>query len=142
MPTILILSNNQIAPLIRLLAEDGHNVIEARDGDNLLQRVMGAGLDCVVLPEEVELPDGQEALPVVRKLTDEVIVVVGQGGEGKMARALFMGADAYLQYPDELALVRSRFRAVLRRRQALRPKESRGDATPGIQTFSALGTSL
>ena len=135
MATILILPNDEIESLIGVLAEGGHTVIEAHDSGEVLQRVMRAGLDAVVLPDAAELTDGQEMLPVVRRLTSAVIVVVGEGDEVKMANALFLGADAYLQYPDEPNRVRSRLRALLRPRRARRPLEITPDVAPGGRGF-------
>ena len=60
--------------------------------------------------------EGVALLSVVRRMTEAIVIVVGGGESDRMARALFEGADAYLQHPVDRAHLRSRLRALLRRR--------------------------
>jgi DNA-binding response OmpR family regulator len=122
MSTVLIVLRKEYSLLTNILVEEGHRVIEAFDSGHVLQHVMRQSVDAIILPEDAEPVDGEELLPVIRRLTAASIVVVGEGGEPKMAEALFRGADAFLRYPDEPARLRSRLRAILRRR-ARRPVE-------------------
>lgn len=116
MATVLILSLEEMAPLVGIVAESGHRVIEAYDSGQVLQQVMRRRPDVVMVPDDAEPVDGEELLPVVRRLTASAIVAVGPGQETRMANALFQGADAYLRFPVEADNVRSRLRALLRRR--------------------------
>jgi DNA-binding response OmpR family regulator len=116
MSTVLIVLRKEHSLLTNILVKEGYRIIEAFDTGHVLQLVMRQGVDAIILPEDAEPIDGEELLPVIRRLTVAPIVVVGEGGQLKMAEALFRGADAYLNYPDEPARLRSRLRAILRRR--------------------------
>ena len=54
-------------------------------------------------------------MAVIRGLSEGIIVVVGDGEANKMAKALFEGADAYLQYPIDRPGLLSRLQSLLRR---------------------------
>ena len=99
------------------VAEADHNVIEAYDSGHLLQLVIRQRPDVVIMPDKVKPVNGEEMLPVIRRLTTAAILVVGAEDETRMANALFQGADAYLRYPDEAGKVRSLLKALLRRRR-------------------------
>ncbi len=101
MARILVVSRKELSPLMALLAEEGHSIVEAYDSGHVMPLVMRPGIDVVILPDDIEPADGEELLPVIRRLTLATIVVVGEGEEMTMANALFRGADAYLHYPDE-----------------------------------------
>ena len=98
-------------------------MVEAYDSGHVLQLVMRREFDALVLPERAEPIDGEDLLPVIRRITSAVIIVAGPGEQTAMARALLSGADAYLQYPDEIENVRSRLRAALRPRRIRRPAD-------------------
>ena len=124
----MILSVGGLDPLIAAVAEDGHRVIEAYDVGHLLQLVMRGTPDVVVMPEDAQPANGEEILPLVRRLTTAAILLVGAGDEIKMANALFHGADYYVRYPEDAGKVRSRIRVLLRRR--VRPDDDNGPSTP------------
>ena len=92
-------------------------MIEAFNSGHVLQLVMRQRLDVLVLPDGGEPIDGEDLLPVIRRLTAAAIVVLGDGDETRMANALFLGADAYLRYPVDAIQLRSRLRALLRPRR-------------------------
>ena len=115
MATVVILPDEEdIGPLIAALAEGGHRVIEAFNSGHVLQLAMRRELDVVILPDGAEPVDGEELLPVIRRLTEAVIVIVGDGDETRTTNALFQGADAYLRSPVDAGQLRSRLRALLR----------------------------
>ena len=118
MATVIILPQEESFSLVAAAAEAGHHVIEAYDSGHLLQLVMRRRPDVLIMPDNVRPVNGEELLPVIRRLTTAVIVVVGIGDETKMANALFQGADAYLRYPEEAGKLRSLLTALLRRHQA------------------------
>jgi DNA-binding response OmpR family regulator len=134
----LILAREELSGLVATVAGAGHRVIEAFDAGHVLQQVMRHRLEAVILPDEVEPVDGEELLPIVRRLTTAAIAVAGRGGETEMAQALFRGADAYLRYPDEESRVRSRIRALLRRPRVRRPAEGEeGSRASGLDPFAS-----
>ena len=129
MAAILILSRESFAPLVAILAEGGHQVLEAVDSGHILQMVMRRNPDAIILPE-----DGKELLPLIRRLTRAAIVVAGEGlDESRRAAALMQGADAFLLYPDDPARLRSRIRATLRR-AGQGAAETRGRGDRGSET--------
>ncbi|MEE8442237.1 MAG: response regulator [Dehalococcoidia bacterium] len=127
MATVVIVSRDNMALLKGILIEEGHLVIEAYDSGHVLQHVMRQRLDAIVLPDDMQPVDGEELLPVIRRLTMAAIIVVGEGKELRMAEALLQGADVYLRYPDEAGRLRSRLRSVLRPRRGWRTAARPGD---------------
>ena len=127
MATVMIMSREEMSGLIPIVAEEGHRVIEAIDSGHVLQVVMRQQPDVIVMPDDAEPIDGEELLPIVRRLTTAAIIVVGEGQETAMASALFQGADAYLRYPIHGGMVRSRLRALLRQPREAGPVEETGN---------------
>ena len=124
MAFVLIYSREDSSSFIQVVAEMGHRVLEAHDSGHVLQLVMRRRLDVVVLPEDAEPVNGEGLLTLVRRLSAAAIIVVGEGTEMKMTRALFRGADAYLPYPLDHAQLRGRLRAFLRPRRVRDTVES------------------
>ncbi len=133
MARILIYSSGDMAMLVPIVAEAEHSVAEAYDSGEILQLVIRSQFDIIMIPDGVEPIDGQEVLPLIRRLTLGAIIVVGDGDETAVANALLQGADQYLRFPVDSALVRSRLRALLwpRRHDLPRRSESQGEAREG-----------
>lgn len=129
MVTVLIVTREEMSSLIPIVAEAGHRVIEAFDSGHVLQLVMRQEPDVVIIPDDAEPIDGEELLPVVRRLTTGPIIVVGEGQETRMANALFQGADAYLRYPINAGMLRSRLSSLLRARRESGPAENGRNGT-------------
>ncbi len=127
--TVIIMSREEMSGLIPIVAEQGHRVIEAIDSGHVLQVVMRQRPDVVIIPDDAEPIDGEELLPVVRRLTTGPIIVVGEGQETRMANALFQGADAYLRYPISAGMLRSRLSSLLRARREPDPAEDGRNGT-------------
>ena len=103
--------------LVPVLAEAGHRVVEAYNSGEVLQLVLRSQFDLVIIPDMSEPVDGQELLPLVRKLTLAAIVAVGHGDETAIANAFLQGADEYLRFPLDNSVTRSRVQALLRPRR-------------------------
>lgn len=101
-----------------MLAEAGHRVIEADDSSHVLQMVMRRRIDVLMLPADAEPINGEDLLPLVRRLTPGIIIVAGEADEMKMAAALFHGADAYLEFPINADTLLVRLRTLLRARRS------------------------
>ena len=119
MATVLIRINEETSSLVAIVAEAGYRVIEAHTNGEALAQVVALQPDVVILTDIAEPEDEEELLSVLRPLTSAAIVVVGTEEHGRMARALFQGADSYLPSPVEPRQIRSRLRSLLRR-QGLR----------------------
>ena len=127
MATVLITSSELASCFLVPTAEEGHRVIEADGGGETLQEVMRWRPDVVIMPDDAEPVEGVDLLPVIRRISKANIILVGSGDANKMAQALFEGADAYLQHPVDLAELRSRLRALLRR--------GTGDRAPAMRSL-------
>ncbi len=119
MATVLIRTNEITSSLASMVAEAGYRVLLAHSNSETLEQVLDRQPDVVILPDIAEPEDGEELLSVLRPMTGAAIVMVGVANPGRMARALFQGADSYLPHPVEPQQIRSRLRSLLRR-QGLR----------------------
>ncbi len=126
MPTVLIVASEETFPLVALVAQVGYGVIEASDSGEALQQVLRRSPDAVILRDDAEPVEGVELLPVLRQMTSAVIIVVGEGGENRMAQALFQGADAYWKLPVDAGKLSSRLRSLLRRLRERRRTDGHG----------------
>jgi len=102
---------------------DDRRIIEADTSGDMLEQVLRLRPDGIIMLDDSESVEGVDLLPVVRRISDAIIIVVGTGDANRMAQALFEGADAYVQHPVDRAQLRSRLRALLRRRTARRQTE-------------------
>ena len=144
MATVLIVSPELASYLQVPTAEEDHRVIVADGSGDTLQQVMRRRPDVIIMPEDSESVEGADLLPVVRGLSDAIIIVVGTGETDKVAQALFEGADAFLAHPIDRAGLRSRLRALLRRRTAGRQMRCLNRLTPthhrAVQAYLAVLT--
>lgn len=121
MPNVLVLVAEKTSSLIVAIAQAGYQVMEVGSSGEALQETLRRALDVMIVPDDADPVDGADLLPLLRQITSATIVVVGEGGENRMARALFQGADAYWTHPVDTGEVSSRLRALLRRRHSRRP---------------------
>ena len=115
MANILIVLSEETSPLVAMAAEAGHRVAEAQNSGEALREIMRQHPEAVIILDDGEPVEGVELLSIVRRMTKAAIIVVGKGGERRIAQALFQGADAYLTHPVDAGALRSRLRALLRR---------------------------
>ena len=98
------------------LERDGYRVVQARDGDEALQRFGEEHVDLVVLDIMLPKVDGLE---VCRRLRSEstvpIIMLTARDDELDKVLGLELGADDYITKPFSIREFRSRVRALLRR---------------------------
>lgn len=98
------------------LEHEGFRVLQARDGEEALQRFAGDHVDLVVL--DVMLPK-LDGLEVCRRLRSRspvpIIMLTARGDELDKVVGLELGADDYITKPFSIREFRSRVRALLRR---------------------------
>lgn len=97
------------------LARDGHEVLEAADGDSAL----AAAPRCDLIVLDLMLPeiDGWEVMRSVRRegLLLPILVLTARGSEDERVDGLELGADDYVVKPASPREVAARVRALLRR---------------------------
>ena len=108
------------------LERDGFRVVQARDGEEALERFGREHVDLVVL--DVMLPK-LDGLEVCKRLRAEssvpIIMLTARDDELDKVLGLELGADDYITKPFSIREFRSRVRALLRRAGA--PRDERGD---------------
>ncbi len=94
---------------------EGIEVIAEADSGGGVARIMQRVPGVVLMAEDMPSLDGVELLPLARRLTSSPIIVVGDGGDTAVVKALLQGADMYLRKPVNYLELLSRVRAVARR---------------------------
>ena len=104
------------------LEREGYTVVQARDGEEALERYRETPVDLVILDLMLPRLDG---LAVCRRLREErsavpIIMLTARGDEGDKVLGLELGADDYITKPFSIREFMSRVRALLRRAQLSR----------------------
>jgi two-component system, OmpR family, KDP operon response regulator KdpE len=110
--------------MLTTLASHGYSVIEARSGEEALEKMRGERPDLILL--DVNLPgiSGLETCREIRSSTDTpIIMLTVRNTERDKMQALDAGADDYVVKPFGVEELMARIRAALRR-------AAPGDATP------------
>jgi len=98
------------------LEHEGFRVLQARDGEEALQRFTGEHVDLVVLDLMLPKLDGLEVCRRLRaKSTVPIIMLTARDDELDKVVGLEIGADDYITKPFSIREFRSRVRALLRR---------------------------
>jgi DNA-binding response OmpR family regulator len=132
--TILVVDDEEsIQQLLAYpLEREGYRVLQARDGEEALERFAAADVDLVLL--DVMLPK-LDGLEVCRRLRTSsavpIIMLTARDDEVDKVLGLELGADDYITKPFSIRELRSRIRAVLRRATQL--SERRDDARAAIR---------
>jgi two-component system OmpR family response regulator len=105
-----------LSVLGRALREDGYAVDEAADGEEGLFKATSWDHDAVVLDLMLPRKDGWQVLAGLRrKRKTPVLILTARDAISDRVRGLDGGADDYLVKPFELAELRARLRALIRR---------------------------
>ena len=101
------------------LEREGYTVVQARDGEEALERYRETPVDLVILDLMLPRLDGSA---VCRRLREErsavpIIMLTARGDEGDKVLGLELGADDYITKPFSIREFMSRVRALLRRAQ-------------------------
>jgi DNA-binding response OmpR family regulator len=120
-PTVLLVDDEESVQklLTYPLEREGYRVVQARDGEEALERYRGEPVDLVILDLMLPRLDG---LAVCRRLREErsavpTIMLTARGDEGDKVLGLELGADDYITKPFSIREFMSRVRALLRRAQ-------------------------
>jgi DNA-binding response OmpR family regulator len=103
------------------LERDGYRVVQARDGQEALDRFAAEHVDLVVLDVMLPKLDGLEVCKRLRSTsTVPIIMLTARDDELDKVVGLELGADDYITKPFSIREFRSRVRALLRRAAAPR----------------------
>ncbi|HZB86835.1 MAG TPA: response regulator transcription factor [Gaiellaceae bacterium] len=101
------------------LEREGYRVVQARDGEEALERFVEGPVDLVVLDLMLPKLGGLEVCRRMRRLESAVpiIMLTARGDEVDKVVGLEIGADDYITKPFSIREFMSRVRALLRRAQ-------------------------
>jgi DNA-binding response OmpR family regulator len=103
------------------LERDGFQVVQARDGEEALERFAEEAVDLVVLDVMLPKLDGLEVCKRLRASSSvPIIMLTARDDELDKVLGLELGADDYITKPFSIREFRSRVRALLRRATAQR----------------------
>ncbi len=116
--TILLVDDEEAVQklLTYPLERDGYRVIQARDGEEALERFRTDQVDLVVLDVMLPKLDGLEVCRRLRATSSvPIIMLTARDDELDKVVGLELGADDYITKPFSIREFRSRIRAALRR---------------------------
>ncbi len=107
--------------LAAALREEGHDVIQARSGEEVLQMLAVQPVDCILLQRDLPGMGGTEACMRIKRSSSvrsiPLIMLVDEPSHGTVVDALSDGADDCLVKTSDVQVLRARVRAQLRRKQ-------------------------
>src|SRR6266511_4188189 len=116
--TILLVDDEEAVQklLTYPLERDGYTVVQARDGEEALDRFADRSIDLVVLDLMLPKVDGLEVCRRLRaRSMVPIIMLTARDDELDKVVGLELGADDYITKPFSIREFRSRVRALLRR---------------------------
>jgi DNA-binding response OmpR family regulator len=128
--TILLVDDEEAVQklLTYPLERDGYRVLQARDGQEALDRFSGNRVDLVVLDVMLPRLDGLEVCKRLRATSAvPIIMLTARDDELDKVIGLELGADDYITKPFSIREFRSRVRALLRRAAVLRPEPGKDE---------------
>ena len=118
MATVLVVDDEPIVRevVVRYLAREGHETLEAADGDSARGAIEEGRPDLVVLDVMLPGTDGLELCRWIRSRSElPVIMLTARGEEADRIVGLELGADDYVTKPFSPRELAARVRSVLRR---------------------------
>jgi DNA-binding response OmpR family regulator len=118
MATVLVVDDEPIVRevVVRYLAREGHQTLEAADGSSARSAIERADPDLVVLDVMLPGTDGLELCRWIRSRSElPVIMLTARGEEADRIVGLELGADDYVTKPFSPRELAARVRSVLRR---------------------------
>jgi two-component system, NtrC family, sensor kinase len=117
-------SPTYLQSLAEALREEGYEVAEARDGREGLERISEETFDCVMV--DLVMP-GMDGIEVCRRINEmgrdpavhysmAIIMLTSRESKEDMTRGLEAGADDFVGKSSDMAVLKARIRALLRRK--------------------------
>lgn len=115
--------------LVKSLRTQGYTIAEASNGEEVLDAMIAASPDLLVVDIMMPRMDGFEVIERVRAFSQiPIIILTARGQDQDKVRGLDLGADDYLTKPFNLDELAARVRAALRRSQQGTSTETSGQA--------------
>ncbi|MBI4249255.1 MAG: response regulator [Elusimicrobia bacterium] len=114
-------SPTYLEKIVLELEQDGYKCDRAASGGECLKKLEARPFDCVIL--DLVMP-GMDGIAVCRRITEmrrglrnplAVLMLTAQEGKEDLTRALEAGADDFVGKSSEMAVLKGRIRALLRR---------------------------
>ncbi len=122
------------------LEREGFRVLQARDGEEALERFAAEEVDLVVLDLMLPKLDGLEVCKRLRALREvPIIMLTARDDELDKVLGLELGADDYITKPFSIREFRSRVRELLRRASVARPAAGDGNVIAAHELELDLG---
>ena len=112
---LVIESDDASEELIDALRAAGFAVFKEWHSGDGLRRGVEVVPQLIILDESMPPLDGTELVPLLRSFTDSLIIIKGDGGRHRAAKAMLEGADVYLVRSVTVEEVLVRIHALLRR---------------------------
>ena len=107
--------------LSELLREEGYDVVQARSGEEAIEMLAAQPADCVLMDLIMPGMGGREACRLIKTSPGlreiPLIMLTGIEDREAMIEGLAMGADDYISKSSDLAVLKARVLAQLRRKQ-------------------------
>lgn len=119
---LVVEDDTDIAELLRLnLADEGHAVEVAADGERAIARLDDVKWDAVILDLMLPGVDGMEVCRHIRALPryTPIVIISAKSAETERILGLEQGADDYITKPFSVQEVKARIRALFRRAEAM-----------------------
>lgn len=116
--TVFVVDNEpQIRRVLRtILSSQGYSVVEARSGDEAIEKIRQEKVDLILLDCNMPGMSGIEACAEIRRSSDTpIIMLTVRNSERDKVQALDAGADDYVVKPFGADELMARVRAALRR---------------------------
>ena len=140
------------------LEQEGYEVTTAAGGQEALSAAERQNFDCVVVDLIMPFPDGLEVCRRVDALRHEhdlsfpIVILTGHDSKDEMMRGFEAGADDFVSKSSDIAILKARIRALLRRKflheenqrilGAFREKESQLEAARRDQAVAEARATL
>ena len=122
------------------LEREGFRVLQARDGEEALERFAAEEVDLVVLDLMLPKLDGLEVCKRLRALSEvPIIMLTARDDELDKVLGLELGADDYITKPFSIREFRSRVRALWRRASVVRTAAGDGNVIAAHELELDLG---
>ena len=116
MATVLIDANDlERGSLVPLLRRAGYSTVEAKGTGDALYKALDIDPDLIIVARQ-RLVEDDIYLPLLRRITNALVVVAGPDDEAIMSETLFRGADDYVPHSASENVMLARIRAALRQK--------------------------